>query len=435
MKRMSIQLFLMILILTGITFHSGVKAQVTTGAAFLRMTIGSRAQAMGDAYTGLARHVAGMYYNPAGLGFSLTREIMLFHAQWFEDIALENLSGIYPVDGKLTFGAGISYLHLPEITRYEIDPVSGGPLKNGTFGVADFILTVGMGYKLGSNLGLGANVKYFQEKLENVSAQGVAFDLGVLAKLPIDFLSVGFAVQNLGPKLKYQAYQEELPLTYRIGMAYQLPDYDATITIDGVKTKGVDWQILPGIEIGFMNSFYIRGGYQFTNREGNGMTAGFGLKLLNRYKINYVYSPYGDLGDTHRGELIFTLGTPGFRTQYAHSSPETSPSRKQATKILSRTTEAPNNFLPIPTKINISKVDNGKILLTWKAVDRAGVKYNVYVRKAGSDKWIRVTKQPIRETYKLFKPRKKNFHLEFSVTAVYGAEESNFSKKIDIVYK
>jgi len=434
MKLMSRQFFLIILIITGISLQSRVKAQATTGAAFLRMTIGSRAQAMGDAYTGLARNATGMYYNPAGLGFSLTREIMLFHAQWFEDIALENISGIYPVNGKLTFGAGISYLHLPELTRYEIDPVSGGPLKNGTFGIADFIFTLGVGYKLGANLGLGVNVKYFTEKLENVTAQGVAFDLGILAQLPFDFFSVGFAVQNLGPKLKYLSSREELPLTYRIGVAYQLSDYDATITVDGVKTAGVDWQILPGIELGFMNSFYIRGGYQFTSREGTGMTAGFGLKLMNRYKINYVYSPYGDLGDTHRGELIFTLGTPAFRTQYSQSLLSESPSRKRAAEILTKT-EKPSNLLPIPTQIKISKVDNGKVLLTWKAAGRTGVRYNVYVRKAGKEKWIRITKQPIRETYKLFKPRKKNMHLEFSITTVYGSEESNFSEKIDFIYK
>lgn len=416
-----------------ITAQTQLHSQNTTGATFLRMTVGSRAQAMGDAYTGLAKNAAGMYYNPGGMGFALRREIMIFHAQWFEDIALENASILLPINGRWTLGTGVSYLHLPELTRYEVDPVSGGPLENGSFTVSDFLFQIGIGYRATSMLSVGTNIKYYQEKLESVSASGVAFDVGLLIRLPMDYVSIGFAAQNLGPGVQYLDSRENLPLVYRVGAAYQLPNIDATFTLDGVKPRGRDWQILPGFEMGFMNSFYLRGGYQLADREGNGFTAGFGIKVLDKYKINYVYAPYGDLGDTHRGEIVFSLGSVGLSSVGYARKKSTNFDASAPKKIVEQLSYS-QGIHTIPQEVSITSMAEGKLLLTWKAVPDAGALYHVYAKAGENGNWVRITRQPIRETYKIFTPQKKKLDWQFSVTAVVAGRESDFSEIVSIEY-
>ena len=207
-------------------------AQNSAGVNFLRLDIGSRAQAMGSAYTALARNANGMHYNPAGMGFGINREIMLYHAQWFADISVENITFMYPVNSRFSFGSSVSFLHTPELTRYEIDPLSGGPVESGTFSVYNLVVTTGVGYRINNTVSIGTNVKFFQESLESVNARGVAFDVGLLADIPSSGLRVGFAVQNMGPAVQYVESKESLPTTYRAGIAYQIRSMNSVFALD-----------------------------------------------------------------------------------------------------------------------------------------------------------------------------------------------------------
>lgn len=73
----------------------------TTGFNFLRMNIGSRAQGMGNAFTAISSDINGLYFNPASVGFSVRPTLMFYHAKWFEDLSVENLSFIFPPALKL----------------------------------------------------------------------------------------------------------------------------------------------------------------------------------------------------------------------------------------------------------------------------------------------------------------------------------------------
>jgi len=283
-----------------------LQAQKAPGATFLRMPVGSRAQAMGDAYTAVAASANGIHYNPAGMGFGLSRELMLFHSKWIQDISLENITFLYPFNSRWSIGSSVSFLHMPQLTRYEIDLLTGGPLENGTFSIYDLVFLAGIGFRITDHIALGTNLKFFEERIESISARGFAFDVGFLTRLPHSGISFGFSVQNLGAPVKYVAQEESLPLTYRAGLAFQFSDL-ALIAFDVSKTAGQKIQYLPGLEISLANSFYLRGGYRMANYEGSGITAGFGLRLIDNHQLNYTYIPYGDLGDSHRGELILSF--------------------------------------------------------------------------------------------------------------------------------
>ena len=427
-----------------------MQAQQAPGLNFLLMTAGSRAQAMGDAYTAVASTANGIHYNPAGMGFGLNRELMLFHAKWFQDISLENLTFLYPFTTRWSIGSSVSYLHMPEFTRYEIDPLTGGPLEDGTFSVYDLVITTGMGFRITDHIALGANARFFQEQLEATAARGIAFDVGLLTRLPASGLSLGVAVQHLGVPVTYEAQKEALPLTYRAGLAYQFGNI-GVIAFDIAKTVGQEMQFLPGMELSLTNSFYVRGGYQVSNYEGSGMTAGFGLRLMDNHRINYVYVPYGDLGDTHRAELILHLGSaptasPSYRNpanygksaEQARTTLNASPTPKNAAATAPAATavdrkaaeNSPRVRLAAPSGLKMEKSAGDKIKISWDKAEMPDVAYNVYAKPGGGSNWIKITAQPVRETHTVFTQKKSNIDLLFVVTAVRGQEESDFSRPI-----
>ena len=429
-----------------------LQAQKTPGVTFLRMSVGSRAQAMGDAYTAVASSANGIHYNPAGMGFGLNRELMLFHSKWIQDISLENVTFLYPFTNRWSIGSSVSFLHMPELTRYEIDPLTGGPLENGTFQMYDLVILTGIGFRITDNIALGTNLKFFEERIESISARGFAFDIGFLARLPDNGISFGFSVLHLGLPVKYEAQKESLPVTYRAGVAYQFNRL-ALFAFDVSKTAGEKIQYLPGMEIGLSNSFYLRGGYQVATHEGSGITAGFGLRLMDNHKINYVYVPYGDLGDTHRAELILNLGSVSAVTPAYNGFGDYSKSEKKAKTILNDTPSQQKHSQTIPetvvavqpqitnmgskvTKLvppedlKMEKLNDKKMMISWDQVPIPGVAYHVYAKPVKGSKWIKITPEPIRETYRVFTRKKSGINLLFVATAVQGEEESDFSRPV-----
>ena len=454
-----------------------LSAQISAGATFLRMNIGSHAQGMGNAYTAIAASTNGMHYNPAGMGFGSDREVMFFHSKWFQDISVENVTFMYPFTTRWSLGTSISYLHMPELTRYEIDPASGGPLETGKFRVYNMIAMAGVGFRVSDHMSLGTNVKFFQEQLESVTAEGVAFDVGLLTRVPNTGLRFGAAVQHIGPPVKYIEKSEVLPMTYKAGMALKFAG-NSTVAVDVAKTVGKEVEVLPGLELGLSDNFFMRGGYQFSNNptESSGFAAGFGLELLDEHRINYVYVPYGDLGDTHRAEVVFHLGSASSgKSRYGEVNSVSAPTNNRARDIINAPAEktassdipgsgsvrradkaaqsrsaatnplppaeTPNvidldndpNFRPAPpTGMGLTMLDGGKMKLTWDASLRRNIAYHIYARPIDGSKWIRVTREPVAHNYQVFAQTKSGVSLMFVTTAVFNDQESDFSEPVSL---
>ncbi len=62
------------ILIIGLT--NALQAQLGAAGSFLRLGVGARAKAMGDAYSGLARGIEASYYNPAGLPFLEKKEVV-----------------------------------------------------------------------------------------------------------------------------------------------------------------------------------------------------------------------------------------------------------------------------------------------------------------------------------------------------------------------
>ncbi|TKJ43238.1 hypothetical protein CEE34_11605, partial [Candidatus Aerophobetes bacterium Ae_b3a] len=84
-KRLSGALIIGILILS-LNLISYANGPGTTTASFLKIGIGARAAAMGDAFTALALDGTSLYWNPAALSQIKTKDISAAYNSWLEEI-------------------------------------------------------------------------------------------------------------------------------------------------------------------------------------------------------------------------------------------------------------------------------------------------------------------------------------------------------------
>lgn len=407
-------------------------SQGTNSFNFLQMSIGTRAQGMGNAFTAIPADINSIYFNPANIAQAIRPSVMFFHGQMYEQMAVENLTAIYPLFHDFTLSFALSYLHLPEIEKYDIDLASGEPVAAGKFQVYDFVPQIGIGYTVNPDFSVGMQVKYLQERIDDITASGFAFDFGALYQIPIDFLTIGASIQNLGPKISFEKAKEQLPLTYRLGMAYQLSAYMVTFAFDGVKTVGEEWRFYPGLEVELMNSLSLRAGYQFQNDIGPGYNVGLGFKFLDNYAINYVYSPYGILGSTHKAEISFSFKTETIKTESYRSTLKDN--KYNPTEVVTAETRNISYFLPVPTGLKVSKTED-QLILAWDKIDVPDPQYYVYVELEGKSKVVRITKEPIVENKYIFNPTVDEIHLRFFVSFVKDNKESELSKPLGVKYK
>ena len=82
----------------------------TSGAAFLKILPGVRAQAMGGAYTALAEGVSGVHWNPSGVVFSGDKEFSAMYMKWIADINYGFLGYAQPFGERSSFGLTGIYL-------------------------------------------------------------------------------------------------------------------------------------------------------------------------------------------------------------------------------------------------------------------------------------------------------------------------------------
>lgn len=278
----------------------------TAGLAFLKLGVGARAIAMGDAYTAVGGDAMSMYWNPAGTVSVDGIDVGLMHAEWFQDIRYEFV-GAAKSDGSQGFGLSVVGLYMDDLERRE------GPTSEpiGHFGVFDFAFTGNYSRRLTESFDVGCSVKYLHQKIDTEVADGVAADLGAIYRFPmVTGLSAGVSVQNLGPQMSFIEEKFDLPVLFRVGAAYGTPvpalNGDLLLSSDAVVPGDGDTKAHFGIEFEYAKMFALRAGYR-TGWDNQDISVGFGAKVRG-VRIDYAYVPfYSDLGDTHRVSLGFAL--------------------------------------------------------------------------------------------------------------------------------
>jgi len=269
-----------------------------TSANFLKLDVGARQAAMAGAFAGVGNDLNTINYNPAGLVQLATTSLTAMHNQWFQSIKYENLGYAHKVWWGGIIGGSMVYFHTGDIQGSRFSQ-SGIYEKSADFNASDSCLTLSYAHPWSDRFSIGANFKIIYEKIEKEDAATVAFDLGTFYKTPIDNLSFGLCIQNLGSGLKFIQDKSDLPMNLKGGASVKLLDNHLLIALDVNKPIDNDVNLRLGLEYWLVDVLALRAGYRTDMDIGSGFSAGIGIKLMN-YHIDYGFVSYGELGDTHR---------------------------------------------------------------------------------------------------------------------------------------
>jgi len=259
----------------------------TTAANFLKIGVGARATAMGDAFCALADDGTSLYWNPAGLARIKKNEFLAMYNRWFQDINQGYLSVAYP--SKLgVLGLAINYV---DMGKMEGRDIYGQP--TGEFGASDSQAMIGYAGKVSPNLMLGISGGMVSEKIEEDTKYAYLANLGLLLDLTKSY-SLGLSVQNIGSKLG----EDPLPLIMKAGLAANLGGVN--LAIDVHKPQDSSLYYFMGMEWWIANALALRLGFK-TGQDipSSSITGGLGFKSRG-IQVDYTYVSYGDLGGTHR---------------------------------------------------------------------------------------------------------------------------------------
>lgn len=276
----------------------------TTGFDFLKIGIGARPLALGEAYVALADDINAIYWNPAGLVQLRRQETGFTYNRWFEDIGYY-FFGYGHLFNDSVFALGVYYLGTENI---EGSDDASNP--TGEFSVYDLAFTFSYSRQLTDKLSTGLNLKFISEKLEDEDANAFAFDLGALYKTGIPNLVLGLNIQNVGTKIRFITQSASLPVNWKFGLAYKLfPTYPVILTLDANKSENRDIYFGLGAEWWLGDYLALRVGRKFDSRIDDGFRFGVGLKVED-LRLDYAYIPHNILGDTHQFSVGFYFGKP-----------------------------------------------------------------------------------------------------------------------------
>jgi hypothetical protein len=277
----------------------------TTALPFLKMDQGARAAALGGAYTAAGDDAWAVFYNPASAALLSRQEIVLGHNEWLQGLRNEAAAYVRPLPGGGALFGGMNMLFSGSMDKYDVAGVN-----TGSFNSQEGALNLGASLPLGGGFYGGAAAKALYQKAASMSAMAWAGDAGLL-KVEGDW-RVGAAISNFGTGMKLAGTAFPLPLMLRSGVSWHCLE-PLTLSADGIKAGespasgalGAEGKIVSGPD----SAFFLRAGYRTGRSQyaGSGVSVGLGIKNED-LRLDYAFTPYGELGDSHRITLALAFG-------------------------------------------------------------------------------------------------------------------------------
>lgn len=287
------------LLLLGLSaVYAGNSARIgTAGASELLIPIGSRGAAMGGTVTADAYGVEAVYWNPAGLASLEGTEAMFGQLPYLADITVSFGGVATAIEDFGTLAATakvVSIGDIEETTREE--PDGTGRIYNPTLSV----LALTFAKQFTANVSFGATGMFLNEKIFEMNASGMAFDVGFIYDTRWHGVKFGLALKNYGANMKFSGKGGEvnqndhdlipdgkafdLPSYLALGVAYNFLNQDRnSMTLNGnFRSNNFSedlWQ--GGVEYTFDEKYFLRGGYNYSDQTDYlyGATLGAGLVL------------------------------------------------------------------------------------------------------------------------------------------------------------
>lgn len=281
------------------------------GSPTLRRSLSARSAAMADAYSAVPGGLSSLSTNPAGLAAARRPQLDTI----FTSGILDDAFGFLGFARPLPLGSAAVGLSYYDAGKVEFHFANGtGESRTAQ---RDFVGHLAWAVPLPGGLSLGATAKYYRFELaQEARAAGLAADAGAQWKTPVPGLSVGAAIQNAGPGVKFERETDPLPLTARGGAAWNwsslpaAPGADALseltgsrVLLSGEAVKVRDEAMIGALgaelamDFGSETSVALRAGWRL-NSDNARLTVGVGMRE-GRYSIDYAMAEKRTLGQTH----------------------------------------------------------------------------------------------------------------------------------------
>lgn len=284
----------------------------TTGAVELKIPVGPRAIAMGQAFVAVADDANAIYWNPAGLNQLGGTEITAQYDVFIETVRYNFFAAATKLGNNAAIGLGAKIIGTG--SEAAVDS-SGNPIAGLSVNESYMDFDLALAYRLSYYFDVGITAKYISKNLSGSSASDFAADIGVLYKTPIPHLKAGLDIQNLGPGIKFDQVADPLPTNVKVGLAYKMFEDNFTLAYDMNFPNDNAISANLGGEYWYKDTLVGRFGYQFQgsidqNEVGIGGKAGLylgaGVKV-QAFKTNigldYAWTDAGFLGSNHHFAL------------------------------------------------------------------------------------------------------------------------------------
>lgn len=303
---------LIILILLGLSVDNNAQFKKVgrTSMQFLKIGIGAKQTAMGEATIANIGDVNAVFWNPAALTLISNYEVAFHYTKWISDLNVMSAAFGYNLGNLGVVALSYNFMNYGDLEEAMVTSPSGSmDTRTGNyFSGKNIAFGVSYAKAFTDKLSIGVNVRYLREDLYKYSTNLWSFDVGSLYNTGWKGIRLAMSAQNFATQARWlhtgeetrQSY--EIPLLYRIGASIDLLGgndlflggdpklHKLTINVDAIHSNDYAERLHVGAEYIFLNQFFLRGGYRFNYDEGN-VSAGIGINTsISGFKLQLDYS-------------------------------------------------------------------------------------------------------------------------------------------------
>jgi len=306
----------------------------TTAAQFLKIGVGGRAMAMGEAAAGVVKDPSALYWNPAGLIEIPSISLFVAHTRWFADINHNYFGLVVPVGDNSRLGVSGTVLSMGEMeVTTEQYPMGTGDF----FEASDVAVGVTYAVRMVEFFTFGTTVKYISQSISNETATAVALDFGTRLNTGFNGVVIGMGYTNFGTTMKLDGRDLrktfdpnpdnatnvgvasflgteswELPVNFRVGVgwnlvgtgstAFQSDQHTLTLAVDANHPNDGPENASIGVEYKWQDLIALRGGYRIKD-DVRSLSYGLGLHWQPAermaFELDYATATLNRLGPIH----------------------------------------------------------------------------------------------------------------------------------------
>jgi opacity protein-like surface antigen len=318
-------------------FAGDVARKGTTGADQLLIPVGARGIALGGSFVSHVRGIEAIYYNPAGLDLGQKSEAMFNYMTYLADINISYFAANATLGDFGSIGLSFKTMDFGDIPITTVDNPDGEGA--GTYSPGFLIAGLTFSKIITDRVAIGFNAKMISETISEVSALGFALDFGVHYKFN-ESLQLGATVMNIGTNMEYSGIglqhateipnsglqggsglfevvpeSFQIPSYFELSIAYTLQFDEQNEMLFGTRFRNnnvLEDQMSYGLEYGFMNTLFLRGGYDMflENLSENiyGFTFGAGIQYEISKNMNFGFDyAYRDVKEFADPNHVFTV--------------------------------------------------------------------------------------------------------------------------------